>query len=116
MLGSALRGLDRWEAAILGLLAAVAAAPLVVVLVRAGAGDAAWVGSASRNPADQLQYLAWIRDAGDHVLDVVGEAGKTLGFTWYYYPAVHSAAEIEAVVADFAAALRAIAADCRGAL
>ncbi|MFD0201926.1 MULTISPECIES: non-ribosomal peptide synthetase [Saccharothrix] len=55
-------------------------------------------------------------DAGDHVLDVVGEAGKTLGFTWYYYPSVHSAAEIEGVAADFAAALRAIAADCRGAL
>ncbi|WP_033442424.1 non-ribosomal peptide synthase/polyketide synthase [Saccharothrix sp. NRRL B-16314] len=54
-------------------------------------------------------------DAGDHVLDVVGEAGRTLGFTWYYHPAVHSAAEIEAVVADFGAALRAIAADCRGA-
>ncbi|MBB5803972.1 amino acid adenylation domain-containing protein/non-ribosomal peptide synthase protein (TIGR01720 family) [Saccharothrix ecbatanensis] len=54
-------------------------------------------------------------DAGDHVLDVVGEAGKTLGFTWYYHPSVHPAAEVEAVVADFAAALRAIAADCRGA-
>ncbi|XVS67309.1 non-ribosomal peptide synthase/polyketide synthase [Actinosynnema sp. CA-299493] len=55
-------------------------------------------------------------DAGHHVLDVVGDAGKTLGFTWYYHPSVHSGAEIEGVAADFAAALRAIAADCRGAV
>ncbi|KOX18394.1 non-ribosomal peptide synthetase [Saccharothrix sp. NRRL B-16348] len=55
-------------------------------------------------------------DAGDHLLDVVGEAGRTLGFTWYYHPSAHSGAEIGAVAADFAAALRAIAADCRGAL
>ncbi|NUS64986.1 MAG: amino acid adenylation domain-containing protein, partial [Saccharothrix sp.] len=55
-------------------------------------------------------------DAGDHLIDVVGEAGKTLGFTWYYHPSAHSAAEIAAVAADFAEALRAIAADCRGAL
>ncbi|QFZ24669.1 non-ribosomal peptide synthase/polyketide synthase [Saccharothrix syringae] len=55
-------------------------------------------------------------DAGDHLVDVVGEAGRTLGFTWYHYPAVHPTAEVEAVAADFAAALRAIAEDCRGAL
>ncbi|MEV1119913.1 non-ribosomal peptide synthase/polyketide synthase [Actinosynnema sp. NPDC049800] len=55
-------------------------------------------------------------DTADHVLDVVGEAGRTLGFTWYYHPSAHSGAEIGAVAADFAAALRAIAADCRGAL
>ncbi|WP_367127291.1 non-ribosomal peptide synthase/polyketide synthase [Saccharothrix sp. HUAS TT1] len=55
-------------------------------------------------------------DVGDHAVDVVGEAGKTLGFTWYYYPSAHSGDEVGAVVADFAAALRAIAADCRGAL
>ncbi|WP_158839338.1 non-ribosomal peptide synthase/polyketide synthase [Saccharothrix deserti] len=55
-------------------------------------------------------------DVGDHVLDVVGEAGRTLGFTWYYHPSVHSGAEIESVAADFATALRAIAADCRGAM
>jgi non-ribosomal peptide synthase protein (TIGR01720 family) len=55
-------------------------------------------------------------DVGDHALDVVGEAGRTLGFTWYYHPSVHSGAEVGAVVADFAAALRAIAADCRGAV
>ncbi|MEU4746432.1 hypothetical protein AB0G02_39060, partial [Actinosynnema sp. NPDC023658] len=55
-------------------------------------------------------------DVGDHLVDVVGEAGRTVGFTWYYHQSVHSAAEIEAVAADFATALRAIAADCRGAL
>ena len=47
---------------------------------------------------------------------MVGEAGKTLGFAFYHYPSTHSAEEIGAVAADFAAALRAIAADCRGAL
>ncbi|MFE2757349.1 condensation domain-containing protein, partial [Actinosynnema sp. NPDC059335] len=55
-------------------------------------------------------------DVGDHLLDVVGEAGRTLGFTWYYHPSALSAAEVGAAAADFAAALRAIAADCRGAL
>jgi amino acid adenylation domain-containing protein/non-ribosomal peptide synthase protein (TIGR01720 family) len=55
-------------------------------------------------------------DVGDHLLDVVGEAGRTLGFTWYFHQSAHPAAEVEAVAADFAAALRAIAADCRGAL
>ncbi|MFC6091036.1 non-ribosomal peptide synthase/polyketide synthase [Saccharothrix lopnurensis] len=55
-------------------------------------------------------------DAGDHLVDVVGEAGKTLGFTWYHHPSAHPTAEVEAVAADFAAALRAIAEDCRGAL
>ncbi|MFE9746688.1 non-ribosomal peptide synthase/polyketide synthase [Saccharothrix saharensis] len=55
-------------------------------------------------------------DVADHALDVVGEAGKTLGFTFYYHPSTHPESEIGAVAADFAAALRAIAADCRGAL
>ncbi|NUT52322.1 MAG: amino acid adenylation domain-containing protein, partial [Saccharothrix sp.] len=53
-------------------------------------------------------------DAGDHLIDVVGEAGRTLGFTFYHHPSAHPTAEVEAVAADFAAALRAIAADCRG--
>ncbi|GAB2963519.1 non-ribosomal peptide synthase/polyketide synthase [Saccharothrix stipae] len=55
-------------------------------------------------------------DVGDHLIDVVGEAGRTLGFTWYHHQSAHPTAEVESVAADFAAALRAIAADCRGAL
>ncbi|WP_447002782.1 non-ribosomal peptide synthase/polyketide synthase [Saccharothrix isguenensis] len=69
-------------------------------------------------------------DIADHAIDVVGEAGRTLAFTWYYRPSVNStggigtgginagginAEEVEVLVADFADALRAIAADCRGA-
>ncbi|MDQ2586489.1 non-ribosomal peptide synthase/polyketide synthase [Saccharothrix yanglingensis] len=55
-------------------------------------------------------------DVGEHLVDVVGEAGRTLAFTFYYHPEVHPADEIGAVLADFTEALRAIAADCRGAL
>ncbi|GAA3887063.1 non-ribosomal peptide synthetase [Saccharothrix violaceirubra] len=53
-------------------------------------------------------------DVGDHLVDVVGEAGGgRLGFTWYFHPDVHPEDEIRAVADDFAAALRAIAEDCR---
>ncbi|MBW4717721.1 non-ribosomal peptide synthase/polyketide synthase [Saccharothrix obliqua] len=56
-------------------------------------------------------------DQGDHLVDVVGEAGGgRLGFSWYYHPDVHSPDEVRRVVADFASALRAIAEDCRGAV
>ncbi|MDQ3401962.1 MAG: amino acid adenylation domain-containing protein, partial [Actinomycetota bacterium] len=55
-------------------------------------------------------------DHGDHLLDVVGEVGDgMMTFAWYYHPDTHHKATIDAVAADFAAALRAIAADCRGA-
>jgi hypothetical protein len=69
------RRLDRWELAILGLLAAVAFAPLVVVLLRAAIEGAVWSGSDARNVSDQLLYLAWIRDAGEH-----GLASNRYGF------------------------------------
>ncbi|MBB5954030.1 amino acid adenylation domain-containing protein/non-ribosomal peptide synthase protein (TIGR01720 family) [Saccharothrix tamanrassetensis] len=56
-------------------------------------------------------------DHGEHLIDVVGEAGGgRLGFSWYYHPDVHSEDAVRQVVADFALALRAIAEDCRGAL
>jgi non-ribosomal peptide synthase protein (TIGR01720 family) len=53
-------------------------------------------------------------DHGPHLLEVVGavQDGR-LGFTWYYRPEVHDHSTIQAVAADFAAALREIAADCR---
>ncbi|XVV07900.1 condensation domain-containing protein [Actinosynnema sp. CA-248983] len=53
-------------------------------------------------------------DPAHHLVDVVGEAGDgRLGFTWYFHPEVHPVAEVRAVAADFADALRAIAEDCR---
>ncbi|MDQ3578736.1 MAG: condensation domain-containing protein, partial [Actinomycetota bacterium] len=56
-------------------------------------------------------------DRGDHLIDIVGEVGDgKLTFAWYYQPDIHDAATIEAVAADFAEALRAIADDCRRAL
>jgi non-ribosomal peptide synthase protein (TIGR01720 family) len=55
-------------------------------------------------------------DAPDtHQLEVVGgvQDGR-LTFSWLYRPDRHDEATIRAVAGDFAAALRAIAADCRG--
>jgi hypothetical protein len=69
------RSLDRWELATLALLAVAAFAPLVILLVRAGIEGTTWTGSDGRNPADQLQYLAWIRDSGEH-----GVASNRFGF------------------------------------
>ncbi|WP_157495739.1 non-ribosomal peptide synthetase, partial [Kutzneria sp. 744] len=49
-----------------------------------------------------------------HLLDVVGavQDGK-LAFSWLYQPSRHERSTVDAVVHDFAAALRAIAEDCR---
>ncbi|MEU4805248.1 non-ribosomal peptide synthase/polyketide synthase [Actinosynnema sp. NPDC023587] len=56
-------------------------------------------------------------DQGEHLIDVVGEAGGgRLGFSWYYHPDVHAPDVVRRVVADFGLALRAIAEDCRGAV
>jgi hypothetical protein len=58
-------------AALLGLWSL---APLVVLLVHVGGGEAVGIHTAGFNGADglqvddQLQYLAWARDAGEHVL------------------------------------------------
>ncbi|OXM56486.1 non-ribosomal peptide synthetase [Amycolatopsis thailandensis] len=50
-----------------------------------------------------------------HVLEVVGGVRDgRLEFSWYYQPHLNTRATVAAVAADFAAALRAIAADCRG--
>ncbi|MDN3054833.1 non-ribosomal peptide synthase/polyketide synthase [Streptomyces sp. SRF1] len=57
------------------------------------------------------------REGGSHLLEVVGavQDGR-LGFSWRYRPDVHERATVEAVAGDFAAALREIAGDCRGAV
>ncbi|MFI9379909.1 non-ribosomal peptide synthase/polyketide synthase [Kutzneria sp. NPDC052558] len=49
-----------------------------------------------------------------HLLDVVGavQEGK-LAFSWLYQPSRHERSTVEAVVAEFEQALRAIAEDCR---
>ncbi|MEU7788012.1 non-ribosomal peptide synthase/polyketide synthase [Amycolatopsis sp. NPDC049159] len=50
-----------------------------------------------------------------HVLEVVGGVRDgRLEFSWFYRPDLHERATVTAVATDFAAALRAIAADCRG--
>ncbi|SDI12834.1 non-ribosomal peptide synthase domain TIGR01720/amino acid adenylation domain-containing protein [Actinokineospora alba] len=56
-------------------------------------------------------------DSGGHLLDVVGEAADgTLTFAFYFRPDRHDRGTVERVAADFATALREIAADCRRAL
>ncbi|WP_290059537.1 non-ribosomal peptide synthase/polyketide synthase [Amycolatopsis solani] len=50
-----------------------------------------------------------------HVLEVVGGVRDgRLEFSWFFRPDLHSTATVTAVASDFADALRAIAADCRG--
>ncbi|RSD12022.1 non-ribosomal peptide synthetase [Amycolatopsis eburnea] len=51
-----------------------------------------------------------------HVLEVVGGVREgRLEFSWFYRPDLHERATVTGVANDFAEALRAIAADCRGA-
>ncbi|MGH3799015.1 MAG: amino acid adenylation domain-containing protein, partial [Pseudonocardiaceae bacterium] len=53
-------------------------------------------------------------DPGAHLLEVVGAVQHgQLGFSWFYQPDRLSQASVQAVVDDFAEALRGIAADCR---
>jgi amino acid adenylation domain-containing protein/non-ribosomal peptide synthase protein (TIGR01720 family) len=53
-------------------------------------------------------------DRATHQLEVVGgvQDGQLI-FSWYYRPDLHAESTVRAVAEDFAAALRAIAADCR---
>ncbi|MEQ0563558.1 non-ribosomal peptide synthase/polyketide synthase [Amycolatopsis sp. NEAU-NG30] len=54
-------------------------------------------------------------NAQAHLLEVVGGVREgRLEFSWYFRPDRHNRATIERVAADFADALRGIAADCRG--
>jgi hypothetical protein len=65
---SRLRRLSAAEVATLVLVAIWGLAPLVVMLRHTGATGDVLAGGDAPFPADQLQYLSWIREAGDHVL------------------------------------------------
>lgn len=55
-------------AATLALLTVWATLPVAFLLLEAGAAHETFVGAQSIFPADQLQYFAWIRSSGAHVL------------------------------------------------
>jgi hypothetical protein len=65
---SRLRALAPWELALLALLLAWALAPIVWLLVESLRHDYTLTGADGPIPGDQLQYLAWVRDAGEHGL------------------------------------------------
>lgn len=60
--------LTRWEATVLALLAAWSLGPLVALLWEAIRDGGTLTGADGPFAADQLQYLSWIREAGDHGL------------------------------------------------
>lgn len=62
------RGLDRFELWVLGAFAAVSVFVLAIDLWRVAFDGAVWTGTDGVYIVDQLQYLAWIRDASHHVL------------------------------------------------
>ena len=63
-----LRRVSAAEAATLVVLAVWGVAPLVLMLRHAAATGDTFTGSDGPFAADQLQYLSWIREAGQHVL------------------------------------------------
>src|ERR1700761_8761712 len=62
------RGLDRFELSVLGTFAAVSVFVLALDLWRVLFDGAVWTGTDGVYIVDQLQYLAWIRDASHHFL------------------------------------------------
>lgn len=60
--------IDWFDVGVLLLLAAVSIWVLVLNLRRVSAQGGVWDGTESAYVVDQLQYLAWIRDASTHVL------------------------------------------------
>lgn len=60
--------LTRGELLVLAVLAIAAVAPPLAAVARVLAEGGTVTVGASPTPADQLQYMAWIRDAGEHVL------------------------------------------------
>jgi hypothetical protein len=60
--------LDRYELAVLVLFAAVSVWLIVLNLWTAAHHHLVWTGIDGVYPIDQLQYLAWVRDASGHVL------------------------------------------------
>lgn len=63
---------DKLQWVTLGALALWAAAPIAYLLLRAWAHNESLSGGDSLFAADQLQYLAWIRSSGEHVLATNG--------------------------------------------
>lgn len=62
----------RLDLVLLVALAAWAAAPVVYLVREASASGRAFTGAAGIFPGDQLQYLSWIRSAGEHGLAANG--------------------------------------------
>jgi hypothetical protein len=62
------RGLDRFELSVLGTFAAVSVFVLALDLWRVVFDGAVWTGTDGVYIVDQMQYLAWIRDASHHLL------------------------------------------------
>src|SRR6201987_6348292 len=62
------RGLDRFEFSVLGVFAAVSVFVLALDLWRVAFDGAVWTGTDGVYIVDQMQYLAWIKDASKHVL------------------------------------------------
>ena len=62
------RRVDRFDIGVLAVFAAVSLFVLVVDLARVVFDGAVWTGTDGVYIVDQMQYLAWIRDASHHVL------------------------------------------------
>ncbi len=62
-------GLEPWELGVLTALAVVGSLPLLALIWDAVANNKVWIGT-DGGPViqDQMQYVAWIRDASQHVL------------------------------------------------
>lgn len=65
---SSWRNLDGWEILILAVFAGLSIWVLAYDLWQAAALGHVWTGSDGIYPVDQLQYMAWVRDASHHVL------------------------------------------------
>jgi hypothetical protein len=64
----ALRALTRGELALLAVLAAWSVVPMAAALVHLAQDGGTWSGVDGRGVLDHYQYLAWVREAGEHVL------------------------------------------------
>lgn len=62
------RNLDGWEILILAVFAGLSIWVLAYDLWQAAALGHVWTGSDGIYPVDQLQYMAWVRDASHHLL------------------------------------------------
>lgn len=62
----------RWDWWLAGGLLAWALAPVLYLLYRAGANGQTLTGAVGTFAGDQLQYLSWVRSAGEHVLAANG--------------------------------------------